>query len=483
MGSLILQVGQAGNQIGLKLWDELRSMHYSNTDFLFREGDTVTHSILVDTEPKVLRAIKHDRGTYFCYDPNNIVYYQYGRGNNWAMGYYNQKTGKTKAQSPLKEKVDSLSTLEKARLYYKLKNNEKSKPSPQKQTKKIDDDDNIMTENSVLLEHVNQLIQKEIERIDYYTSTMMIYSLAGGTGSGFGSRILETMRDEYSMNLLYNTVVFPSFSGENPLQQYNCLLSISHLQDFSDGIIYFQNDKIYRMLSRMPIADNTKPINMDDINDYCASLVANLLKVNDLKNSKRFYSDYLSDLCCMNECKFIELYGGPFNLRGKTSIGLEATWENIIDHTLSQSALDPDETASKQDAQSLSLNPSTLAAKCIIRSHDVDTTFVKNENTKKYLDKKIQSNLCPLKWNPDAVSHEFIRDKIKPTGDLKGMLVLANRVHIAGILKELSDIARSKYKARAYLHWYFKFGMEEEDFLRAFENIEMVIDNYSYLLN
>jgi len=481
MGSLILQVGQAGNQIGLKLWDELRSMHYSSTDFLFREGDTVTHSILVDTEPKVLRAIKHDRGSYFCYDPNNIVYYQHGRGNNWAMGYYNQKVGRTKNTTPMKEKFDTLSTIEKAKLFYKQKTNDKTKSSPIKEVKK-NEEDNIMTENSTLLEHVNQLIQKEIERVDYYTSTMMIYSLAGGTGSGFGSRILETMRDEYSMNLLYNTVVFPSFSGENPLQQYNCLLSISHLQDFSDGVIYFQNDKIHRILSRMSVTDHTKPINMDDINDYCASLLANFMKVNDLKNNKRFYSDYLSDLCCMNECKFIELYGGPFNLRGKSSIGLEATWENIIDHTLYQAGLE-DENNSKQEVQPLSLNPSTLAAKCIIRSQDVDSTFQKNENTKKYLDKKIQSNLCPLKWNPDAISHEFIKDKIKPIGDLKGMMVLANRVHIAGILKDLLEIARSKYKARAYLHWYFKYGMEEEDFLRAFENIEMVIDNYTYLLN
>lgn len=74
-----------------------------------------------------------------------------------------------------------------------------------------------MRENAVLLEQASALVQKEIEKIDYYTGTMFIYSLAGGTGSGFGSRLLEAVRDDYSTNLLYNTAVFPTISGENPL--------------------------------------------------------------------------------------------------------------------------------------------------------------------------------------------------------------------------------------------------------------------------
>ena len=48
-------------------------------------------------------------------------------------------------------------------------------------------------------------------------------------------------------------------------------------------------------------------------------------------------------------------------------------------------------------------------------------------------------------------------------------------------MQEVLDISRSKYKAKAYLHWYYKYGLEEEDFTKAFENIEMVIDNYSYM--
>jgi hypothetical protein len=47
------------------------------------------------------------------------------------------------------------------------------------------------------------------------------HSLGGGTGSGLGSRILEEMSDDYSDGYLFNTVVFPSTSGENPLQVFS----------------------------------------------------------------------------------------------------------------------------------------------------------------------------------------------------------------------------------------------------------------------
>lgn len=45
--------------------------------------------------------------------------------------------------------------------------------------------------------------------------------------------------------------VFPNRSGETPLQHYNCLLSVSHLQEFADSVIYFENDRIYSMLSQI----------------------------------------------------------------------------------------------------------------------------------------------------------------------------------------------------------------------------------------
>jgi tubulin gamma len=41
-------------------------------------------------------------------------------------------------------------------------------------------------------------IRRQIEDCDSISSVMMFHSLAGGTGSGLGSKIIESMNDAYS---------------------------------------------------------------------------------------------------------------------------------------------------------------------------------------------------------------------------------------------------------------------------------------------
>jgi Tubulin len=483
MGTLVIQIGQCGNQVGMKLWDQLRANHYSNTDFMFRNGETVAHAILIDTEPKVLKDIKTERLTYAHFDPKNVIFYQHGRGNNWAMGYFNSKNQKRiKQKMETLSKFDKLSILEKANFVQKTKGNSTAFKSSL--DKEFSSDELVMRENALILEQTSILVQKEIERCDYYTGSMLIYSLAGGTGSGLGSRILEALRDDYSTNLLYNTAVFPSMSGENPLQQYNCLLSLSHMQNFSDGIVYFQNEKMFKYLSRSDTSIEEKLVNIDDMNDYIASMLTHMFKINDLKTPKNFYFDYLSDLTALNECKFIEMFGAPYTLKGKKSLGPESTWESVFDQTFLQVGYDVESTDTKSmiKEHSAPIN-STLALKCILRSPDVDLSYGKNETTRKNLERKIVQSFHPVKWNPDAVSYETIKEKLSNSNDVKTCLIMANRISIASILRELSEVAKAKFKAKAYLHWYYKYGMEEEDFISAFENVDTIIDNYTYLLN
>jgi len=45
-------------------------------------------------------------------------------------------------------------------------------------------------ENNVILELTQDLIRKEIEKVDNYLGTLFLMSMAGGTGSGLGSRFL-----------------------------------------------------------------------------------------------------------------------------------------------------------------------------------------------------------------------------------------------------------------------------------------------------
>lgn len=84
MGSLFIQVGQCGCQIGTQLNPKLSSSYYCTRI----HPPNRLHAIMLDTEPKVLQPLINHPPKWL--DPLNIRYFQYGRGNNWSYGYMHE---------------------------------------------------------------------------------------------------------------------------------------------------------------------------------------------------------------------------------------------------------------------------------------------------------------------------------------------------------------------------------------------------------
>ena len=64
----------------------------------------------------------------------------------------------------------------------------------------------------------HRLLEKRLNDADYYQSTLLFHSLAGGTGSGLGSRLIESYRDYFGRSTQLLTVsIWPSMAGETPL--------------------------------------------------------------------------------------------------------------------------------------------------------------------------------------------------------------------------------------------------------------------------
>ena len=71
---------------------------------------------------------------------------------------------------------------------------------------------------------------------------MMLHSIAGGTGSGLGSYLLERLNDRYPKKLIQTYSVFPDAdSGDVVVQPYNSLLSMKRLTNHADSVIVLDN--------------------------------------------------------------------------------------------------------------------------------------------------------------------------------------------------------------------------------------------------
>lgn len=245
MSVVSLQLGQCGNQIGGELFNTLMEDasklnpqfisknvdHKVNQEYkeevlerFFsrdRTGAANARAVMIDMESKaisqtLLEAKKSGKWTY----PSEQQFCQKrGSGNNWAHGF--------------------------------LEHGPKSTDT------------------------VLEMVQKEVEKCDRFGGFLIFLSLAGGTGSGVGAHVTGCLREEFPHSFILNQVVWPYGTGEVIVQNYNAILTLSHLYKYSDGIIILENDKLQGICSRLM---NLKHISFKDINRVISHKLASVLQ-------------------------------------------------------------------------------------------------------------------------------------------------------------------------------------------------------------
>ena len=155
---ITLQVGQCGNQIGMEFWKQLCLEHGiskngathggDRKDVFFYQADDqqyIPRSLLIDLEPRVLSHVQAELPRLF--NQENI--YQHpeggGAGNNWANGY---------------------------------------------------------DIGGQVQEEIMDMIDREADGSESLEGFIMTHSIAGGTGSGMGSRMLEAINDHFPKKLI-----------------------------------------------------------------------------------------------------------------------------------------------------------------------------------------------------------------------------------------------------------------------------------------
>ncbi|KAH9906924.1 tubulin-domain-containing protein [Xylariomycetidae sp. FL2044] len=204
---ITIQAGQCGNSIGSQFWQQLCQEHGINQDgnlepfategndrkdvFYYQSDDTryIPRAILIDLEPRVLNNIQS--GPYKnIYNPENFFIGKsgIGAGNNWGDGY---QTGE------------------------------------------------------LVHEEIMEMIEREADGSDSLEGFMLLHSIAGGTGSGLGSFLLERMNDRFPKKIIQTYSVFPeTTSATVVVHPYNSLLSMRRLTQNADSVVVLDNEAL-----------------------------------------------------------------------------------------------------------------------------------------------------------------------------------------------------------------------------------------------
>lgn len=90
---------------------------------------------------------------------------------------------------------------------------------------------------------------REAEYCDSLEGFTLCHSIAGGTGSGMGSYLLELLSDRWGKKLIQTYSVFPnqSESSDVVVQPYNSLLTLKRLAHHADAVVVLDNTALDRI--------------------------------------------------------------------------------------------------------------------------------------------------------------------------------------------------------------------------------------------
>ncbi|XP_065837441.1 tubulin epsilon chain-like [Oscarella lobularis] len=466
--SIVIQVGQCGNQIGSRFWDlalkehasinkhglfdeplssffknvDTRSLHES--DIPVKDGKSKIKSlkaraVMIDMEEGVVsELLKGPMRDVF--DSRQLITDVSGSGNNWAVGnvFYGQQ--------------------------YR--------------------------------ENIVDTVRKEAERCDALQCFFVMHSMGGGTGSGLGTAVLDLLQKEFPDVYRFVVAVYPSSDDDVITSPYNSVLAMHELTDKADCVLPVENQALVDLVNKISkaaqwkseksrvttfsgpsrqIKTNTavtsshgtltsrqKPF--DSMNNIVAHLLLNLT------SSARFEGSLNVDLneITMNLVPFPRIH---YLVSSLTPL------YGLADVSLPPRKLDEIFTdAFTADHQLIKANPKHnlyLACALLLRGN------VPLSDIRRNID-RIRSSLNFVSWNQDGWKTGLC--SIPPAGQPYGLLCLANNTCIKETFRDLRTQFTTLFRRKAHLHHYKKIdGMDMGLFQESLESLSSLLCEYEAL--
>lgn len=464
MAIVTVQLGQCGNQIGTQLYSTVlqdalearKAGHHGywevSCERFFDSNPQTTalrpRTVLIDMEQKVIQqSLEHSRKMKLWeYDSKCIYSQKRGSGNNWANGYC--------CYGPAIE------------------------------------------------EDVMSMVHRQVERCDHLGGFLVLMSVAGGTGSGVGAHITEALRGEFPHAFLVNQVVWPYASGEVIVQDYNTLLTLSHIYDTSDGVLAVQNDHLQQICSRLL---KLKNVSFADMNKVICHGLASILqpavsreapgisevpavKADHLSMSLWHIGDLVSHLTSHPQYRLLSLMNIPQTPEA-SQMYTRYLWPGLLKHLrqmmLTSAAMDEgmdwtvklDPPLWGGEVKKPPLRKGTSShSRCTGAALFLRGLEAEGVDASQFAHPEL---FPPWSQPPSSLRVAFHPHHFNKYE--KSAALVVNGRAILDPLGRVCSRGWAKFNARAYLHQYSKYGLGETDFVNAFVKMEHVLTLYNCL--
>jgi len=423
-----IHIGQAGVQTGNACWELYCLEHGLNhdgtlsdssvTDDSFhtffsetQSGKHVPRAVFVDLEPSVIDEVRV--GAYSkLFHPTQLIKGKEDAANNYARGHYTVG----------KDLVDT--TLDR--------------------------------------------IRKLADQCEGLQGFLVFHSVGGGTGSGFGSLLLERLSVDYTKKSKLDFCIYPSPQvATSVVEPYNSVLSTHSLLEHTDVAFMLDNQAIYDICRNNLGIEHPAYINLNRLVAQVISSLTTSLRFEGSLNVD--INEFQTNLVPYPRIHFILASYAPI-------IGTDRAYhEELSVGQITNSVFEPENMMCKCDPRHGKYMATCLMYRGNVVHKDVQAavSVIKNKRSVQFVDWCPTGFKCGINDKPPTVV---------PGGDLakvpRAVLMLSNTTAIAEVFSRINKKFDLMYAKRAFVHWYVGEGMEEGEFTEAREDLAALEKDY-----
>uniref|UniRef100_A0A8C9HKF1 Tubulin gamma chain n=1 Tax=Piliocolobus tephrosceles TaxID=591936 RepID=A0A8C9HKF1_9PRIM len=397
---ITLQCGQCGNQIGVEFWKQLCNEHNINPegiiknnnflnedrkDIFFYQADDehfIPRALLFDLEPRVINSIQTSEYRNL-YNPENMFISKEGggAGNNWGSGY--------------------------------------------SQGHKVE-------------EEIIDIIDREVDNSDNLEGFILSHSIAGGTGSGMGSYLLELLSDNYSKKMIQTFSVFPLLTNESSdvvVQPYNSILTLKRLILNTDSVVVIDNTSLNRIFVEKLKLNNPTFQQTNNIISNVMSATTTTLRYPGSMNNDMI--SLISSLIINPKCHFLVTSYTPITIDKHVSNVQKTTVLDVMKRLLH----------TKNIMVSVPVRRGMYISILNIIRGETDPTQV-HKGLQRIRDRKLVNF---IKWNPASIQVTLAKQSphVVSTHKVSGLMV-ANHTSISTLFERCVTQFDRLFKRRAF---------------------------------
>ena len=422
--TIVISVGQAGNQIAASFWKTLCQEHgidpmngqtvggqppRGNWSSFFTQlgdrssGSFVPRAVMCDLEPSVIDEVKASTGSLF--NPANLLTRSEGAGGNFAVGY--------------------------------------------------------LGEGREMLPAVMARINHEIDKSDNVGGVILLHSLGGGTGSGLGSLIIEAIKEQRPEVPILSCAILPSPQVSSVVTEpYNTVFALNTLRRLADSCLIFDNEALFELANRKWNIENPT---VDDLNLLITEVLTGLtasMRFSGFLTVEISLRELLTNLVPQPSLHFLMCAFAPLTPPDRSKFE-EMNVEDMI--------------------RSLFANDSVFAACSPMEGRFLSTAVLYRGimEDKPQADASlaaIKETLPLTYWIPTAFKIGYVEQA--GMNHRKSMVMLANNTEISRVLDRICVNFDKLWQRKAFANWYLNEGMSEQQINDMRASVQELIQLY-----